>query len=155
MDLESVKRFLEGEEGNENESPVVDSMPSKFLEPLICHGLKIELVEPDRILCSFKVPQRLVNSDNILNGGVTAALVDVVGAAAVFVGGAPNTGVSVEINVSYVDVAYTGDEVEIEAKVLRIRGAIAVVSVELRNKKTGKVIAQGRHSKYLGRRSKL
>lgn len=33
---------------------------------------------------------------------------DVVGAAAVFVGGAPNTGVSVEINVSYVDVAYTG-----------------------------------------------
>lgn len=33
---------------------------------------------------------------------------DVIGAAAVFVGGAPVTGVSVEINVSYVDAAYAG-----------------------------------------------
>ncbi|CAH9070257.1 unnamed protein product [Cuscuta europaea] len=151
MDLESIKRFLEGE-GGEHESPaVVDSMPLRFIEPLISHGLKIQIVQPDRLLCSFKVPQRMVeHSNGSLHGGVIAALVDVIGAAAVFVGGAPATGVSVDINVSYVGAAYAGDEIEIDAKVLGIKNAMAVVSVELRNTKTGKVIAQGRHSKYWG-----
>ena len=48
------------------------------------------------------------NAGNTLHGGATAALVDVVGSAVIptvgFTG--PNTGVSVEINVSYVDAAY-------------------------------------------------
>ncbi|CAH9123311.1 unnamed protein product [Cuscuta epithymum] len=151
MDSESIKRLLEGE-GEEHESPaVVDSMPSRFIEPLISHGLKIQIVQPDRLLCSFKVPPRIVeHSNGSLHDGVIAALVDVIGAAAVFVGGAPATGVSVDINVSYVGAAYAGDEIEIDAKVLGIKNAIAVVSVELRNTKTGKVIAQGRHSKYWG-----
>ncbi|CAH9058363.1 unnamed protein product [Cuscuta epithymum] len=169
MDLESIKRLLEGE-GEEHESPaVVDSMPLRFIEPLISHGLKIQIVQPDRLLCSFKVPPRIVeHSNGSLHDGVIAALVDVIGAAAVFVGGAPATGVSVDINVSYVGAAYAGvrvsiylqsadsvihhkkDEIEIDAKVLGIKNAIAVVSVELRNTKTGKVIAQGRHSKYWG-----
>lgn len=47
------------------------------------------------------------------------------------------------------------DEIEIEAKVLRVGKAIAVVTVEFRNKKTGKIIAQGRHTKYLAVSSKL
>ena len=47
------------------------------------------------------------------------------------------------------------DEIEIEAKTLRVGKAIAVVSVELKNKKTGKIIAQGRHTKYLALSSKL
>ncbi|CAK9139401.1 unnamed protein product [Ilex paraguariensis] len=48
-----------------------------------------------------------------------------------------------------------GDEIEIESKALRVGKAIAVVSVELRKKKTGKIIAQGRHIKYLPVSSKL
>ncbi|KAK9167680.1 hypothetical protein Scep_002871 [Stephania cephalantha] len=47
------------------------------------------------------------------------------------------------------------DEVEIEAKVLRMGKAIGVVVVELRKKKTGKIMAQGRHTKYLPIPSKL
>lgn len=47
------------------------------------------------------------------------------------------------------------DEIEIEAKALRVGKAIAVVTVEFRNKKTGKIIAQGRHTKYLAVSSKL
>lgn len=41
------------------------------------------------------------------------------------------------------------EEIEIEAKVLRIGKAIGVATVELRKKSSGKVIAQGRHTKYL------
>ncbi|KVI08016.1 Phenylacetic acid degradation-related domain-containing protein [Cynara cardunculus var. scolymus] len=96
------------------------------------------------------------NVGNSLHGGATAALVDVVGSSVILTfDRASTTGVSVEINVSYLDAAYVGDEIEIEAKALRVGKAVAVVSVEFRNKKTGKIIAQGRHTKYLAVSSKL
>lgn len=41
-----------------------------------------------------------------MHGGATASLVDLVGSAAIFSTGAPISGVSVEINVSYLDAAY-------------------------------------------------
>lgn len=48
------------------------------------------------------------NTANSLHGGATAALVDVLGSAVIYTVGAPTTGVSVEISVSYVDAAYAG-----------------------------------------------
>ena len=47
------------------------------------------------------------------------------------------------------------EEIEIECKVLRVGKSVGVVSVEIRKKKTGKIIAQGRHTKYLLVRSKI
>ncbi|CAA3002756.1 acyl-coenzyme A thioesterase 13 [Olea europaea subsp. europaea] len=153
MDLEHVKRFVEKEGGNYEST--VDSMPPNFIEPMVMQGLKIHHIEPGRILCSLTVPDRLLNSGNSLHGGATAALVDIVGSAVIFTMGAPTTGVSVEINVSYLDAAYAGEEIEIESKALRVGKAFAVVSVEFRKKETGKIIAQGRHTKYLAVSSKL
>ncbi|KAG8383344.1 hypothetical protein BUALT_Bualt04G0002700 [Buddleja alternifolia] len=153
MDFESVKKLVE-KEGGEYES-TVDSMNERFIEPMVMQGIKIDHIERGRILCSFTVPPRLLNSGNTLHGGATAALVDVVGSAVIHTMGAPTTGVSVEINVSYLDGAYVGEEIEIESKVLRVGKAIAVVSVEFRSKKTGKTIAQGRHTKYLAVSSKM
>lgn len=153
MDIESLKKFLEKEGGNYESS--VDSMPSKFLEPFVSHGISVDLVEPGRILCSFKVPPRLVNAGNFLHGGATAALVDILGSAVIHTVGAPLVGVSLEINVSYLDAAFLGEEIEVEAKVLRVGKTIAAVTVELRKKKTGKIVAQGRHTKYLAVNSKL
>lgn len=49
----------------------------------------------------------------------------------------------------------TQEEIEIEGKALRVGKAVAVVSVELRKKATGKIIAQGRHTKYLPASSKM
>ncbi|XP_055812646.1 uncharacterized protein LOC129882398 [Solanum dulcamara] len=153
MDIESLKKFLEKGGGNYESS--VDSMPSKFLEPFVSHGMNLDLVEPGRILCSFKVPNRLVNAGNFLHGGATATLVDILGSAVIHTVGAPSVGVSLEINVSYLDAAYLGEEIEVEAKVLRVGKTIAAVTVELRKKKTGKIVAQGRHTKYLAVNSKL
>ncbi|KAK6150659.1 hypothetical protein DH2020_015591 [Rehmannia glutinosa] len=153
MDVESVKKLVE-KEGGEFEF-TVDSMPAKFIEPIVMQGLKIDHVERGRVVCSFTVPPRLVNSENSLHGGAMAALVDIVGSAAIIAAGAPFTGVSVEINVSYFDGAYVGEEIEIDTKALRVGKSIAVVSVDFRSKKTGKLIAQGRHSKYLAVRSKI
>ncbi|KAM7259664.1 hypothetical protein ACFE04_015405 [Oxalis oulophora] len=160
MDLESVKKYLE-KGGNEESSidiskkPIGD-LPSKFFERFIMQGITVDSIERGRILCSLKVPRRLLNGGNFLHGGATATLVDLVGSAVVYTyGPRVTTGVSVEINVSYLDAAYENEEIEIEAKALRVGKAVGVVSVELRKKKTGKIIAQGRHTKYLAVASKL
>ncbi|KAF7834085.1 acyl-coenzyme A thioesterase 13-like [Senna tora] len=148
MDVESVKKYFQTEKGEEI-APLLDDLPSRFLEPLVLYGLRIDLIERGRVVCSMKIPRRLLNTHNSLHGGATATMVDLVGSAAICTMGAPTVGVSVEINVTYLDAAYADEDIEIEAKILRIGKAIAVVSVEFKNKKTGKVFARGRHTKYL------
>ncbi|CAN1144449.1 hypothetical protein LINPERHAP2_LOCUS14104 [Linum perenne] len=46
------------------------------------------------------------NARNFLHGGATTTLVDLVGSVVIFTVGPPQTGVFVEINVSYLDAAY-------------------------------------------------
>ncbi|KAJ4967416.1 hypothetical protein NE237_019265 [Protea cynaroides] len=156
MDLESVKRLLE-KGGDESENAAIDgvSNKAKFFDPFILQGIQVDLIEPGRVVCSMKVPLRLLNSGNFLHGGATASLVDIVGSAAIYTVGAPTTGVSIEINVSYLDAAFINEEIEIEGKVLRVGKAIGVVTVELRKKKTGRIIAQGRHTNYPMKRCEL
>ncbi|KAL7144226.1 hypothetical protein ABFS83_08G245000 [Erythranthe nasuta] len=147
MDLESVKKFVEKDGGDYEFT--VDSMPARFIEPIVMQGLKIDRIERGRVVCSLTVPPRLLNTGNTLHGGATAALVDIAGSAVIYTMGAPTTGVSVEINVSYLSGAYVGEEIEIDSKALRVGKSLAVVSVDFTSKKTGKLIAQGRHTKYL------
>lgn len=59
MDLESVKRLLENGKGTDNE-PSVDSLPTRLFDPFILHGLHVDLVEPGRLVCTMKVPPRLL-----------------------------------------------------------------------------------------------
>lgn len=46
-------------------------------------------------------------------------------------------------------LGFAQEEIDIEAKVLRAGKAVGVAVVELK-KKSGKIIAQARYSKYLG-----
>ncbi|KAL6296544.1 hypothetical protein ACE6H2_004686 [Prunus campanulata] len=117
--MESVKKFLE-KEGEM--AMTMDGLPDKFLASFIMKGIKVDLLEPGRIVCSFKVTPRLLKGGNFMHGGA---------------------------------YAYPGEEVEIEAKALRVWKAVGVASVELRKKKTCKIIAQGRHTKYLTLASKI
>jgi acyl-coenzyme A thioesterase 13 len=61
MDLESVKRYLEtgGYEEDKNAS-TIEKMPLRFFERFIMQGLHIDLIEPGRVVCSMKVPPRLL-----------------------------------------------------------------------------------------------
>ncbi|KNA03064.1 hypothetical protein SOVF_212720 [Spinacia oleracea] len=157
MDFETIKNYLEKLEksGEEDESSKIHKLPLRFFDPFIIHGLRVDLIEPGRVLCSINVPPRLLNTANTLHGGAIASLVDLVGSAVIYTVGAPSTGVSVEINVSYLDAALADEEIEIEGKALRVGKSLAVVSVELRKKASGKIVAQGRHTKYLPVSSKL
>ncbi|XP_022750814.1 acyl-coenzyme A thioesterase 13-like [Durio zibethinus] len=150
MDVEKVKGYIENSTTIEG-----DGLPFRFFESLIMHGLSVDLIETGRVVCSFKVSPRLLNGENSLHGGVTVTLVDLVSSAAIYTVGAPFPGSSVEINVSFLDAAYADEEIEIEARALRVGKAVAVLSAELRKKNTGKIIAQGRHTKYLPLPSKM
>ncbi|KAH9308029.1 hypothetical protein KI387_035940 [Taxus chinensis] len=151
--LEIVREWLE--QMANKLPPSIDDLPTGFYDALLLQGLQVDHAERGRILCTLKVPPRLVNAGKFMHGGATAAFVDVIGSAAIFTTGATSSGVSVEINVSYLDAAKLGEEIEIDAKVLRIGRVIAFVNVDLRKKETGQLVAQGRHTKYLPVISKL
>ncbi|KAK6923529.1 Thioesterase domain [Dillenia turbinata] len=120
MDLEGVKKQLE-RGGNENEnSSAIDSLPSKFFDHFIMAGIKVHSIQPGRILCSFKVPPRLLNSGGFMHGGATASLVDLLSAAVIYSCGATTTGVSVEINVSYLDAAFPNVRLSLSLSLSRV-----------------------------------
>ncbi|XP_038901620.1 acyl-coenzyme A thioesterase 13 [Benincasa hispida] len=154
--MEKAKRYLE-KHGDDDRAvaSAIDALPFRFYENFIMTGLRVDLIQPGRIVCSLKVPARLLNANNSLHGGASASLVDCIGSAALKTLGANTTGVSLEINLSYLDAAYLDEEIEIDSKVLRMGKTIAVINVELRRKGNGKIIAQGRHTKYLAFSSKL
>lgn len=61
MNFELVKDYLE-KSSSKASSDEIDSMPFKFFEPMIMSGLKVDLIERGRVLCSMIVPSRLLVS---------------------------------------------------------------------------------------------
>ncbi|KAL0535783.1 hypothetical protein IC582_024708 [Cucumis melo] len=133
----------------------MDDLPFKFFQFFVMTALRIDLLQPGRVLCSLKVPARLLNDNNSMRQGASALLVDCLGHAAVKTLTPSSTGVSLEVNVSFFDAAYLDEEIEIDSNVLRMGKTIAVVNVEFRKKSNGKIIAQGRLTTYVPVSSKL
>ncbi|XP_073099010.1 putative esterase C31F10.02 [Elaeis guineensis] len=106
MDFEAVKRSLEAAAEETLPSPSLDTLPSKFYDAFVLHGLRVDLVEPGRLLCSMTVPPRLLNTGNFLHGGATASLVDLVGSAAFYTAGARTKGSPLEMSIAYLDAAF-------------------------------------------------
>uniref|UniRef100_A0A453LP52 Acyl-coenzyme A thioesterase 13 n=1 Tax=Aegilops tauschii subsp. strangulata TaxID=200361 RepID=A0A453LP52_AEGTS len=125
------------------------SLGHRLYDAFTVAGLRVEAIEPGRLLCSFMVPPRLTSASNRMHGGAVASLVDLVGSAVIFTGGSPVTGVSLDITVSYLGAAHANEEIEVEARVLGIGDKTGCVTVEVRRKDTGQVLAHGRHTKYL------
>ncbi|KAI5321767.1 hypothetical protein L3X38_030838 [Prunus dulcis] len=99
-------------------------------------------------------------SGNLANGAI-ANLVDIVGAAVAYVPG-QSLNVSVDISISYMSTAMhqflcalcaygntlKWDELEITSRMLGRVGGCSGTIVILRNKTTGEIIAEGRHSLF-------
>ncbi|KAL2941296.1 Acyl-coenzyme A thioesterase 13 [Bienertia sinuspersici] len=119
MDFETIKNYLE-KPAKDDEPTKIHQLPLRFFDPLIVDGVRTDLIERGRLICSFTVPPRLLEYCEYFARGCNCI-----------------------------------EEIEIEAKALRVGKSIAVVSVELRKKESGKIIAQGRHTKYLSVSSKL
>ncbi|KAM0916712.1 hypothetical protein ACQ4PT_010048 [Festuca glaucescens] len=159
MDPEAVRRTLDPTASPE------DISGSTPYDSFVISGVRLDAAEHGRVLCSFVVTPRHASPQGYLLSGVTATLADQMGSAVIYsigVGlseegfsGVGLSGVSLEISVSYVDTATVGEEIEVEGKLLRAGKSVCVVSIDFRKKRTGKLIAQARHTKYLAVSSKL
>ncbi|XP_030447206.1 uncharacterized protein LOC115670149 [Syzygium oleosum] len=125
-----------------------------FYESFSLRGLRVDRVEPGLVVCSFKVPPRLADRNGNLAQGAIATMVDEIGYAVVHVEGIPIS-VSVHMSISYLCAAKVDDELEITSKVLGQKGGYSATIVLLRNKATGEIIAEGRHSLFNAHASKM
>ncbi|XP_065876972.1 uncharacterized protein [Euphorbia lathyris] len=125
-----------------------------FYEDFALRGIRVERVEPGFVSCSFKVPPRLTDRSGKLATGAIANLIDELGGAVVYVEGLPMN-VSVDMSISFLSTANLNDELEITSKVLGRKGGYAGTVVIMKNKATGELIAEGRHSLFGKHTSKM
>nr|XP_011460918.1 PREDICTED: acyl-coenzyme A thioesterase 13-like isoform X2 [Fragaria vesca subsp. vesca] len=114
---------------------------ASFYENFAIRGIRVDQAEPGLVVCTFKD-----RAGNLSNGAI-ANLVDIVGSYVTYTGGLIRN-VSADISISYMSTAKLDDEVEITSKRLGQKGGYTGILVLLRNKATGDVIAEGRHSMF-------
>lgn len=102
------------------------------------------------VRCSLPVTEAVQNRYGTLHGGCIATLVDVVTTAAL-VTVSDFSGVTLELSAAYLNPCAAGDVAEVEARVLKAGGAVAVMSCVISARRTGRAVANGRHTKYLPR----
>ncbi|XP_078544077.1 acyl-coenzyme A thioesterase 13 [Lissotriton helveticus] len=114
---------------------------------------KVDLVSasPGKVVCEMRVEEEHTNKLGTLHGGMTATLIDVVSTAALAFTERGIPGVSVDMNITYMNAAKIGDSVLITAQILKQGRSIAFATVDVTDKATGKLIAQGRHTKHIGK----
>ncbi|KAG9461444.1 hypothetical protein GDO78_016871 [Eleutherodactylus coqui] len=117
-----------------------------------CTSPQVQLVSasPGKIVCELKVDEEHTNQGGTMHGGFTAYLVDTVSTVALMYTERGVPGVSVDMNITYMNAAKIGESVLITAQILKQGRTLAFATVDLVNKDTGKLIAQGRHTKHLG-----
>lgn len=118
-----------------------------------------------KITCELTIEQEHTNAAGSLHGGLTATLVDGISTFAIVSASYP-PGVSTDLNVrykingfnifnftlyyySYLRPAPLGKTVIINAQCSKIGKTLAFATVDISDKDTGKLIAQGRHTKYI------
>ncbi|KAL4188435.1 hypothetical protein AMTRI_Chr08g160110 [Amborella trichopoda] len=118
-----------------------------FYESFAIKGITVQEIKPGYVSCTFTVPPRLTDSSGKLSNGGIANLIDELGGVAVQADGRPLK-VSVDMSISYLSPAKAYDEVEIVSRILGHKGGYSGTEVILKNRRTGEIIAQGRHSLF-------
>ncbi|KAK4448785.1 thioesterase family protein [Podospora aff. communis PSN243] len=109
-----------------------------------------------RFTARITLSDRHMNSAGGIHGSVSATIVDWAGGLAIAAWDLrAATGVSVDINISYLSTARIGDEVEIEGKVERVGSNLAFTEVRIwkinGEGARGALVASGRHTKFVKR----
>ncbi|CAG8437296.1 3435_t:CDS:2 [Ambispora gerdemannii] len=122
-------------------------MASKTLS--FVRELNVTSATESKVSLELQVQKEHLNKATGLHGGLIATLIDIGGSLAIASKGIYNTGVSTDINVSFINAAKLNDVLTIEGKCEKLGKNLAFTSVDIHNKETGKIIAQGRHTKYI------
>ena len=114
-------------------------------------GLEVVDAQAGKATLRIVVGTPVQNLGGNLHGGAIATLVDDAGTIAIMTAdkdGRP--GVTTDLNVSYLAAGKAGEAVLVVAEVLKVGRTLAFVTVDLRSEQTGKLLAQGRMTKFLG-----
>ncbi|SJX64736.1 uncharacterized protein SRS1_15553 [Sporisorium reilianum f. sp. reilianum] len=114
--------------------------------------LHIHHAHPGTVRGTFRIGTHNLNRLGTLHGGCIATLTDTLGSLAIASHGLYSTGVSTDINTTYVKASGTGgDEVAVEGCVVSMGKTLAFTRMELRHPVTGALLAYGSHTKFIGR----
>ncbi|KAJ8503329.1 hypothetical protein ONZ45_g10961 [Pleurotus djamor] len=116
-------------------------------------NLVVERAVPGTVECSLKIEPYNINRVGTVHGGLIMSLTDTLGSLVVASKGHFMTGVSTDINASFVKPAgKPGDILFMKASLIGMGKSLAYTRVEFTNTK-GDLVAYGSHTKYVGKSS--
>jgi uncharacterized protein (TIGR00369 family) len=127
--LEGFKRML-----GENAKVKTPSPLGRWLDGVLLKA------EAGHLKWKFMVRQEMTNPGSVLHGGATAAMLDDVMGATVFSLGLPDFYTSINLNIDYLSSAKVGDELTVEAQVVRQGRNVIHITGEV--KREDKIIAK-------------
>ncbi|KAF2761124.1 putative PaaI_thioesterase family protein [Pseudovirgaria hyperparasitica] len=119
------------------------------LEPRLLDELKIISAVPGCVNFELPIQKQHTNRLNILHGGTIASMVDLGGSLAVASKGLFSTGVSTDLNVTYIKSGgKIGDTIRAEATCDKFGKTLAFTSIRFTNAQD-ELVARGSHTKYI------
>ncbi|KAF9549450.1 hypothetical protein EC957_003839 [Mortierella hygrophila] len=110
-------------------------------------GLKLVSATKGSCLCELDVASHHLNHLGGCHGGLLSTIVDLGGSLAIATDDMHYTGVSTDLNVSFVSGAKLGDKLSINSRCDKIGGSLAYTTVEITV--GDKIVALGRHTKFV------
>jgi acyl-coenzyme A thioesterase 13 len=110
--------------------------------------------EPGVVRAKLQVQANHLNSKGSLHGSFSACVMDWGGGLAIASHGLDQTGVSVDIHVSYASTASLGDWLEFEARTGKLGRTLAFTTITISkgvDTDSPTLVAQGSHTKYVKR----
>jgi len=119
------------------------------LEPRLLDGLRIISASPGKVKFELEIAKEHTNRLGILHGGTIASMVDLGGSLVVASRGLFATGVSTDLNVTYLSSGgRVGDKINAEVVCDKFGKRLAYTAIKFMNQK-GDVFARGSHTKYV------
>ncbi|KAF1812743.1 putative PaaI_thioesterase family protein [Eremomyces bilateralis CBS 781.70] len=122
---------------------------SSGLEPRLLDGLRVVSATPGKVRFELDIRKEHTNRLKILHGGTIASMVDLGGSLAVASRGLFATGVSTDLNVTYLSSGgKIGDKIRAEVTCDKFGKTLAYTSIRFMNG-NDEVFARGSHTKYV------
>ncbi|KAI8584450.1 hypothetical protein K450DRAFT_194901 [Umbelopsis ramanniana AG] len=110
-------------------------------------GLKIVSADSGSVQAQFQVEKHHLNRLKSVHGGLLSTVVDIGGSLALASKGLFATGVSTDLNVTFVSSAKLGQTMNVDAKCVKLGRTLAFTEINV--SADGKIVCQGRHTKFV------
>ncbi|KAG2251305.1 hypothetical protein Bca52824_081441 [Brassica carinata] len=111
---------------------------------LILQGLQVIHVGKGFVQCKLIITDRVLGEDGTFHTGVIAALMELIGATAIYSDGGSHSHASIVLNYSLYSTAKNKEEVKIEARVVGRKEDLNSAVIEIRREYDEELIAMGR-----------